>query len=209
MLPFTPDEFFDVFTQYNLAFPLAWIVLPVLAVAIVLASPAVGRASGRLVGSALAFLWLWAGMAYHILFFSAINPIAFVFGAFFLLEALLFLLAAYSDGLGTVRIQFDVRSLAGFALIAYACVLYPLLNSLLGHSFPRTPTFGLPCPLTVFTFGVLLLTTRTPFWISVIPLAWVLIGTSAAWLLGVWSDLMLPVAAIAFIGLSVMRKRMV
>jgi hypothetical protein len=50
--------------------------------------------------------------------------------------------------------------------------------------------FGVtPCPITLFTFGVLLLAqSPLPRRLLVIPLLWALIGGSAAWLLGVAQD---------------------
>jgi hypothetical protein len=57
--------------------------------------------------------------------------------------------------------------------------------------------FGVtPCPTTIFTFGVLLLSARPlPALLLVIPLAWAAIGGSAAVLLGVREDLTLTAAA--------------
>ena len=56
--------------------------------------------------------------------------------------------------------------------------------------YPEMPMFGVtPCPVTIFTFGMLLLTTRPPSrWLLVIPFIWSLIGGSAAVLLGVPQD---------------------
>ncbi len=50
--------------------------------------------------------------------------------------------------------------------------------------------FGItPCPLTLFTFGMLLLTRApVPRWLLVIPLFWSLVAGSAAFLLGVIQD---------------------
>jgi hypothetical protein len=44
----------------------------------------------------------------------------------------------------------------GAALVAFALIVYPVLSRLLGHEYPAVPTFGLPCPTTIFTVGVLL-----------------------------------------------------
>jgi hypothetical protein len=45
---------------------------------------------------------------------------------------------------------------AAWVIILNALAIYPLLNTAPGHSYPRAPTFGLtPCPLVVFTFGIL------------------------------------------------------
>jgi hypothetical protein len=73
------------------------------------------------------------------------------------------------------------------------------------------PLFGIaPCPTTIFTIGVLLMASdRLTLWLSIIPIAWALIGTSAALFLGVPEDLGLAVAVIALLGIfsdQLMRK---
>lgn len=75
-------------------------------------------------------------------------------------------------------------------LLAYAAVPYPLLGQWSGHVYPAQPTFGItPCPVTLFTFGALLLTSApVPRWLLIIPLAWSLVGGSAAFMLGVPQD---------------------
>jgi hypothetical protein len=77
-----------------------------------------------------------------------------------------------------------LRRWAGWALIAYALIAYPLLGHAFGHRYPALPTFGLPCPTTIFTFGVLLLA-AAPRALFVVPLAWSAIGSVAAFRLGV------------------------
>jgi hypothetical protein len=62
--------------------------------------------------------------------------------------------------------------------------------------------FGVtPCPVTLFTFGVLLLSTvRVPRRILVVPVLWALIGGSASYLLHVPQDwLLLASAASVFL----------
>ena len=88
-LPFTHDQFLDVFAAYNGAL---WPVAVLLWVATVwtLVRLARGGAPPRLVGGLLALHWAWAGAAYHIAYFAGINPVARIFGALFVLQALLF-----------------------------------------------------------------------------------------------------------------------
>ena len=91
----------------------------------------------------------------------------------------------------------------GGMVIIYALVLYPLLGWLSGHIYPRNPTFGAPCPVTIFTLG-LLLWARPPAWIIGIPVGWALVATSASWFFGVLEDLALIPAAAVVIGISSM-----
>lgn len=55
----------------------------------------------------------------------------------------------------------DNQPHTGWALLAYASIVYPLLGQLLGHGYPAMPMFGItPCPVTIFTFALCLLTTE-------------------------------------------------
>lgn len=203
MLPFTPAEFFDVFGSYNHA------VWPLQIVAYGLGLVALGslfwpsQAGDRVISAILAAMWLWNGIAYHWVFFSAINPLAFFFGAAFVIQGLIYLF----EGVLRRRLNFgiarDLRSFVGIAFLIYATVLYPIIGYLLEHSYPRTPTFGItPCPLAIFTFGFLLfLRGRTRWWQHAIAIAWSVVGGSAAFLLDVPQDLVLLIAGPVTVGL--------
>jgi len=189
-LPFTPDQFFDVFSAYNRAlWPFA-LALWSYAVAVVVLF-ARGQASGRSIAGLLAIEWAWAAVAYHAAFFSPINPAAWLFCALFLVESALIVWF----GLLGRRLRFSTggspRHALAWILIVYALV-YPLLARAGGHAFPALPTFGVPCPTTILTIGFLFAADRqTSRVIAAIPLAWALIAGSAALTLGVTPDLML------------------
>ncbi len=156
-----------------------------------------GRNSTRLVYGGLAVLWAWCGAIYHLAFFTRINPMAYGFGTLFLAQAALFGIAAARSGGEAMQLRGDGRGITGGVLIAYALLIYPLLGAALGQHYPAAPSFGLPCPLTIFTFGLLLLATgRVPVQLLLIPLAWSLLGVMAALNWGVLEDLGLPVAAL-------------
>ena len=88
MLPFTIDQFFGVFTAYNVAVWPAQVAAYGVA-ALALWGIATKRPwGGRVAASVLAIFWLWNGIAYHLHFFSAINPAAYLFGAAFILQGL-------------------------------------------------------------------------------------------------------------------------
>lgn len=195
MLPFSTEQFFDAFERYNTDLPFAGVILSILALAGVVFGSAKAARSGSVLVIVLAFLWFWAGAVYHLGYFAEVNTAAYFFGAAFILQAVLLAIA----GLWKARLDLEVRwdrfGLAGALLAFYALVLYPVTGYLIGHIPPRAPSFGLPCPLTIFTFGVLLWSRRpVPFYLLVIPVLWTLIGSSAAILLGVWEDLALLLA---------------
>ena len=78
-------------------------------------------------------------------------------------------------------------------LVVYAAVVYPMIGIATGHHYPELPMFGVtPCPVTIFTFGMLLLTVNAPSgYLLAIPLLWSLIGGSAAILLQIPQDWLL------------------
>jgi hypothetical protein len=148
----------------------------------------------------LAAFWLWTGFAYHGLTFSSINVLAPAFAALFAVAGLLFAWVGVWRGRIDYGIAADARGIAGTGLMLFALFVYPLLNWLSGHAWPQMPVFGVtPCPTTLFTLGALLLARGgTPWGVGAIPFVWALIGTSAAWLLGVPEDLSLAAAAVIF-----------
>jgi hypothetical protein len=84
------------------------------------------------------------------------------------------------------------------------------LGYFLEHVYPQSPTFGLPCPTTIFTFGLLLLTDKNvPIAVLMIPFVWSLIGFTAAFSFGIWEDTGLLVAGLVGTALLVIRNRRV
>jgi len=203
-LPFTAEQFFAVFGTYNEA---VWpaqaflLVIAVIAIALIWFRQ---RWSGIAVSAILAFLWAWIGVAYHLAFFAAINPLASVFSAASIAGAMIFLW----EGVVRRRLEFrlarSARTLAGVLLVLFALVVYPAWSLAAGHRYPAMPTFGLPCPTTLFTIGVLaFLVVPHPRLPLAVPVLWCLIGSQAAFLLDVRQDLALLVAAVVGIGLMV------
>ena len=196
-MPFTAGEFFAVFTSYNLA---VWPAQPVL---LALALTAVFLASLRPPGNGegvhliLAGLWVWAGLVYQVGFFRDLSPVGWAFGAFFVLEGALLGWRAFRSP-GSFQARPDLRGFAGGALVVYALLLYPMVGAWAGHGYPDGPSFGAPCPTTIFTLGILLWSEGPlPRALLVIPVTWALVATSVAVRFGVVEDFGLPLAALA------------
>ena len=193
MPPFTRDQFLSVFVAYNEAIGPAQVLaylLGLLMVAFIVRPSAQGS---RMVAAGLAAMWLWTGIAYHGLYFSAISAGAWGFAVLFVVQALLFIEAGVLRGRLVFGSPEGWTAWLGWALVGYAGIGYPLLGQLLGHGYPAMPMFGItPCPVTLFTFGLFLLTTGPiPRRLLVIPVIWSLIGGQAAFLLGVVQDWLL------------------
>jgi hypothetical protein len=206
MIPFTRESFLEVFQAYNEAVWPAEIVLVALAVAAVASALRGTSRSSAIAGAVLVALWFWMAIVYHWTFFARLTAAALLFGLVFVGQAAL-LGRALLDG----RLRFGARrgpaKVIGLATIVYALLVYPLIAALSDHSYPRSPSFGLPCPTTIFTFGMLLLAARpVPKSLLFIPVAWAAVGSAAALQLGIWEDLGLPIAAIVVV-IARMRER--
>lgn len=206
-VPFTAEQFLDVFARFNVAIWPTQLGAYVLGLAAVLLAVRGGSLARSGVPALLAGAWAFVGAAYHLAFFSRLNPAATVFGVAFIVQALLLTEAAFRRRLSFGFYQ-TARALVGFAFVAYAAIAYPLLAASSGHAYPRTPMFGVtPCPTTIFTFGVLLLANGpVPVWLLVIPFLWSLVGVSAAVQLGIREDLGLVVAGVVGTALLAWRR---
>lgn len=205
-LPFSVEQFLGVFRAYNLAIWPAQIMLYLVGVALVLLAV---RCAGRwpILGG-LALLWAWMGVAYHLAFFAEINPAAWLFGAVFLVQAGVWPIWAWRVPTLIFRAANRNRKIVGWTLVAYAFLGYPMLNVVLGHGYPMMPTFGAPCPTTIATLGLLTWAVPSPPWyVWVVPILWTLIGTSAAFTLGIYEDLGLLAAAVAAIAVQFVSHR--
>ncbi|AKU12767.1 hypothetical protein AzCIB_2874 [Azoarcus sp. CIB] len=196
-LPFSAEQFYEVFRAYNDAVWPAQVLLLALAVTALTLVIWPRTWSGVVIAGILGVLWAWLALAYHLAFFSRINPLAYVFSGASFAGALTFLW----QGVVRRRLRFSwqggARSIVGLALVVFALVVYPLWSWYAGHSYPYMPTFGLPCPTTLFTIGLLAFLVpsypRSPF---VVPVLWCFVGAQAAFLLGVPQDFSLFVAGV-------------
>ena len=206
-IPFTTEQFFGVFRAYNLAlWPAQWFLLALAVAAIVLVIRP-QRWSGVGISAILGFLWAWTALAYHLAFFSTINPLAYAFAALFLVGAGCFLWQGVVRRQLEFRWQAGVRTLIGSGLIVFALVVYPIWSYGAGHPYPALPTFGLPCPTTIFTMGLLaFLVAPYPRGPILVPVLWCLVGAQAAFVFDVPQDLGLVVAAVVGIVLLARSK---
>ena len=204
MLPFTIEDLLGVFETYNRAIWPMQIVAYLLGVLAVLLAIRKTSQSSRIIAGILSFLWLFsAGF-----FIFALVPIykpAYFFGALFILQSVVFLSCVF-----TPRLSFscarDIYSVVGLVFIAFAMIGYPVLGHFIDHRYPRSPPFGLaPCPLSVFTFGLLLLTDkRVPKWILAIPFVYAL-GAIMPISIGVTEDLAMLIGGVVGTAMIVYR----
>lgn len=207
-LPFTIEQFLDVFRQYNIAVWPVQVLFILLALVAVYFSIRSKTYSNKVIVCILALFWLWMGIIYHLVFFSRINKAATVFGTLFIMQAIIFLYFGFIKNHLRFRLTTDTYGILGIILIVYALLIYPLLGYWWDHIYPASPTFGLPCPTTIFTFGILLFSvSKISIWVIVIPFLWSLIGFSAAFSLGMKEDTGLLVAGFLSIAMILYKNK--
>lgn len=196
-LPFTAEQYLGVFRDYNTTlWPVRVFLLALAGIAVVLVMRPRSW-SGVGVSAILSFLWGWMGLAYHLAFFTSISPPAYAFAAVFVAGALVFLWQGVLRRRLEFKWQAGTRGVTGLLLIGYALVVYPAWSHFAGQPYLETPTFGLPCPTTIFTMGLLAGLVRPyPGSVFVVPVLWSLVGVQDAFLLAVPQDLGLAVVAV-------------
>lgn len=102
----------------------------------------------------------------------------------------------------------DVASPSGIrtAPVHAFALLYPAINAVEHGSVLKIPTFGVPCPTTIFAAGLLLLATPRTKVLAIVPIVWSAIGGSAAFLLGVSADYALLLAGAALTVFELQRR---
>lgn len=200
-LPFTTEQFLAVFAAYNAAISPLQIVAYAMGALVLAALFWRSAFNMRLILFVLALMWAVNGLFYHYVFFAPINSAAKIFAGLFLLQASLFAATALTGNGVRIQAGWNIRTAAACAILAYSMIIYEALGYAAGHGLMAGPMFGVaPCPTTIFTLGLLILMQgRAVKWLSIIPLIWAVIGTSAALLLGIREDLGLAAAAVALL----------
>ena len=140
-LPFTVEQFYGVFAQYNESVWPMQIALYAVAAAILLLALRARPADNRIISGLLALLLVWTAVAYFFVFFTRISVSGWIIGAVLLAGGLAIGWAGSIED----RIQFgqrrDLYGALGGVLIFYALVAYPLIGLAVGHRYPAMPTF--------------------------------------------------------------------
>ncbi len=194
--PFSAEQFFDVIEKYNVkVFPMQFVFLIAGLILFWLILTQKNQ-NTKLPGIFVGILWLWIGIVYHILFFTSINKAAFMFGGLFILQGLLILYESVFRGRMNHKTLNSSNVNAGYFLIIYGLIIYPVVSYLTEGSF-TTISLGLPCPTTILTFGIFLVFSKNlPRYLLIIPTLWSLLGISAALNFGVYQDFVMVAAAL-------------
>ncbi|MHC1708665.1 MAG: DUF6064 family protein [Bacteroidales bacterium] len=206
--PFTIEQFFSVFENYNnTVFPAQILILLLGLLALFMLHKTVSK-KDRIISWILGLLWIWTGLFYHITFFTDINKAAYGFGVIFIIQGLLLLW----EGVFKERIKLQVSGTAwgytGYFFTIYGLIIYPIVNYFVGHDLHHTISLGLPCPTVIFTFGLFLLSDKKfPMYLLIIPVLWAVVGISAVLNLKVYQDIVMVISASIVTGFLIRRGK--
>jgi len=197
-LPFTTEQFFNIIEKYNLSIFPFQLIITLLGAGCLFLLHSKLWSKDKIIGVYLGVLWLWIGAVYHLTFFTCINKVAFLFGAIFILQGLLILFYTLAKNRLAFKFSYHRKDYLGYFFILYGLIIYPIISYFVEGSFKMTIIMGLPCPSTIFTFGLFLLSTnKFPKILLIIPSLWAIVGLSAAINIGVYQDVMILIAALA------------
>ena len=186
------QDFYNIFYRYHSALWPMIIITYILGIVIMLLAFRKSNNSSKIISVILAFLWIWVGIFFFLIYGLAVNPQFYlVFGILFIIQSILFLYyGVYKENI-TFRFEKESYSFVGILMIIYALIIYPLIEIFTGHIYPAAPIFGMdPCPVCIFTFGILLLTDKKlPLKLAIIPFLWSLTGFIAVVGYHVWADI--------------------
>lgn len=178
----TIQDFLLILENYNLdIWPLQILSYALGILAVVLAIKST-KYSNRIISLILSAYWLWIGGVFCLIYWSETYDPAFIFGAMIIVQGLIFFNSFLKQNI-SFSFKPDFYSVFGILLIFYSMIGYQLVGSFIGHTYPHFFPFGLvPCPTTIFTFGLLLWTDRKfSRYIIIIPILCTLPGFLAVY----------------------------
>ncbi|MFC2139640.1 DUF6064 family protein [Bacteroidota bacterium] len=195
MLSFSPKEFMLVLESYNLTiWPFQIIAYFLIIVSLFYSFKSTNYAP-KIVLSILSFLWLFNGIVFSIIFWSPSHIFGYIFGISCILQGMLFLYSLKKSDI-TIGNANKIYTIVGIMFVIYAAIIYQIFGYYLGHIYPQFFPVGLvPCPTTIFTFGIFLIINNIPIKYYVIPLIISLGGFLAAYN-GIYEDVGLIISGV-------------
>ena len=212
-LPFTTQQFLNVFYVYNEAiWPAQWVAysLSIVAVLLAILTPR-RRHSDKIISAILAGFWIWTGAIFHLQYFTTIGPGGYLFGVLFIAQGVLFIRFGIIKPMLHYRFRGDAVGITGACVVFYTLAASPAIMWLTETQFPPESAIGAnPCAVTMITFSLLLLTdSRVPKAVLVIPALWALVSIKALQILGInVVDSALLITAVVTVGMLLYRDRL-
>lgn len=184
------EVFFNNVSAYNVSiFPMQIITLVVAIILTYLLFVRPSTVVSKLIKIYLSFTFVWFALMFP---FEGVLKI--IFGLVHIVIAILFFIDIF-----TAKIEFKFPETSGkryfmLFLIFSAFALYPLIEYMSGHLYPKILLFGVaPCPTIIFSLALLIGAVPKVSKIIFILLTFPAIfsGLSVPIMLGVWADLLL------------------
>ena len=196
MLSFSVEDFLSVLVPFNTTIWPLQIVVYLLVMASLFFSFKSYKYAQKIVLGILSVLWLFNGIVFSLIFWSTSHYFGYVFGISCIVQGLIFLFGLKRLGLST-RAAGSIYSIIGIIFVLYAAIGYQVFGHFLGHIYPKFFPVGLvPCPTTIFTFGILLIMSeKIPARYYIIPLIIAFGGFFAAFN-GIYEDIGLIISGL-------------
>lgn len=211
------EDFFNTLQVYNETFLPITVLTYILGVTTIYLVLKKNGHSDRIVSSILSFLWFWSAVVFFIIFYGPTSVeflgvtmpgVWYLGGVLFLFQGGLFLVLGVFKSSLSFGFSGDKYSVIGASMIVYAILVYPVVGFLTGFNYPRYPVFGAPCPVVIFTLGMLLWSDmKTPAFVGIIPFIWAIMGVMPVIALDVFADVGLILSGAIGLPLILLRSR--
>jgi len=183
------EDFMMVLESYNLAIWPLQIFSYILIIVALFFSFKSTKYSLKIILGILSLLWLFNGIVFSLLYWAPSHLFGYVFGICFTLQGLIFLYGLKKSDI-TISFPGITYTSIGIIFVVYAIIGYQVFGYYLGHIYPKFFPVGLvPCPTTIFTFGIfLIISKRIPIIYYAIPLI-IAIGGILAVNIGIYEDI--------------------
>lgn len=195
LLLFSPDVYFSSIAFYNQSIwplPLLAILLSLLFFWITLTFDHKQSLHHKKTIAAVLIIacgWAWCGAIYHLKFYQQINWMAYYYGIAFISQSILMVLWLLKVSLiksGRERTSHSVDQIAlnskwlqitGKILIGLSVFALPFIGLIDGPNIKASLLLGLsPAPTLLATFGLKLISEKTPWWLLIIPISFSIVG---------------------------------
>ena len=207
MFSITLEGFLMVLERYNLSIWPLQIFAYVCGFLALFFSIKSTKYSNKIILAVLSFFWLWLGIIFCPIYWAPTYKFAYLFGALCAIQGFLFLIGVIKSDI-SIRFHANLYSIIGILAVIYAMGGYYLVGYFMGHVYPKSFPFGLvPCPTTIFTFGLFLMTDKKfPRYYLIVPFIVSLAGFLAVYK-GIVEDIGLITVGLVGTALILIRDR--
>ena len=207
MFSFTLEDFFAVLKHYNLSIWPIQIFAYILGIVALFFYIKKTKYSEKIIMGILSFFWFWNGIIFCPIYWGPSYEYAYAFGALCIIQGLLFMWLSVKSDLDA-GVRTNLQFVTGVFFIIYALAGYNILGLILNRVYPVFFPFGLiPCPTTIFTFGMfLVMKKKFPNYILIIPSIVAVVGILAVYK-GIFEDIVLILSGITGTILLLQRQK--